>query len=252
MRELISDHIREAALRRVAPAPAENAEQRHEPQPVAFAKAPLAARTDPAVTAAASAQTPAGTNDPIRPFLVRTISYRTAPVQTASLAPMPPLVPVAAPPPQPAMPPPGRAQAALPPPEAPRTVMVSSAELATVASSTRSEAAAASTSKPEAIKTEAAKAPPTKAEPAAAEARTRSGWVIQIGAFEDEGEAKQHLSTAQSKARALAAADPFTERVQKGEKALYRARFAGFDKETAAAACKELKRSDIDCMTVRN
>ena len=51
---------------------------------------------------------------------------------------------------------------------------------------------------------------------------------------------------------ALAAADPFTERVQKGDKALYRARFAGFDKATAEAACKQLKRSDFECMAVKN
>ncbi len=50
----------------------------------------------------------------------------------------------------------------------------------------------------------------------------------------------------------LAAADPFTERVQKGAKALYRARFAGFDRAMAEAACKQLKRSDIACMTVKN
>ena len=79
------------------------------------------------------------------------------------------------------------------------------------------------------------------------------GWLIQIGAFEGEDEAKQHLSAAQLKAPAmLAAADAFTERVRKGDKALYRARFAGFDKATAEAACKQLKRSDIDCMAVRN
>ena len=57
-------------------------------------------------------------------------------------------------------------------------------------------------------------------------------------------QARQHLSEAQLKAStALAAADPFTERVQKGDKALYRARFAGFDKETAEVACRQLKRS---------
>ena len=38
----------------------------------------------------------------------------------------------------------------------------------------------------------------------------------------------------------------------KGDKTLYRARFAGFDKEQAEAACKHLKRNDIDCMTVKN
>jgi len=37
-----------------------------------------------------------------------------------------------------------------------------------------------------------------------------------------------------------------------GDKALYRARFAGFDKETADATCKQLKRNDFDCITVKN
>ena len=73
-------------------------------------------------------------------------------------------------------------------------------------------------------------------EPTPAQIRARGGWLIQIGAFEAEDEAKQHLSEAQHKVHAmLAAADPFTERVQKGDKALYRARFAGFDKATAEA-----------------
>jgi len=40
--------------------------------------------------------------------------------------------------------------------------------------------------------------------------------------------------------------------VQKGDKALYRARFAGFDRGAAEAACRELKRSDFECMAVRN
>ena len=84
--------------------------------------------------------------------------------------------------------------------------------------------------------------------------RARGGWLIQIGAYPGEDEAKQHLSAARSKVRdkQLAAADPFTERVLKGDKALYRARFAGFDKETADATCKQLKRNDFDCITVKN
>jgi len=91
------------------------------------------------------------------------------------------------------------------------------------------------------------------AEPAAPQIHAHGGWLIQIGAFEGEDEARQHLTAAQLKARAmLGAADPFTERVQKGDKALYRARFAGFDKQTAEAACKQLKRSDIECMALKN
>ncbi len=86
----------------------------------------------------------------------------------------------------------------------------------------------------------------------ATEAKPRSGWMIQVGAFDDEKEAKHRLSAAQEKARELGSADPFTERVSKGTKSLYRARFAGLDKEVAETACKHLKRSDIPCMMLRN
>jgi D-alanyl-D-alanine carboxypeptidase len=107
--------------------------------------------------------------------------------------------------------------------------------------------------KPGPAKPDAAKTEIVKPEPSPAQIRARGGWVIQIGAFEAEEEAKQHLSEARLKIpRILASADPFTERVQKGDKALYRARFAGFDKAMAEAACKELKRSDIACLTVKN
>jgi D-alanyl-D-alanine carboxypeptidase len=90
-----------------------------------------------------------------------------------------------------------------------------------------------------------------KAEPAA---KPRSGgWMIQVGAFPEEKDAKQRLITAQGKAKAqLHRADPFTEKVAKGDKALYRARFAGLDKDQAETACKHLKRSDIPCMLLRN
>ena len=233
MRELISAHIKEAALRRTAPVLAEKAEQRGDPQPVAFAKA---SRADPTPTANVNARVTVGSNDPIQPLLVKTISYRTAPVQTASLAPMPMLVPVAAPSPQPAASPAVRTPPAAQLLDVPSTIVVASAEPAAIAS-----------------KTEQAKADFAKAEPAMPQAHAHGGWLIQIGAFDGEDEAKQHLSAAQLKVPAmLAAADPFTERVQKGDKALYRARFAGFDKTAAEAACKQLKRSDMDCMAVKN
>jgi D-alanyl-D-alanine carboxypeptidase len=68
-----------------------------------------------------------------------------------------------------------------------------------------------------------------------------------------ETEARQHLSEAQlSASTALAAADPFTERVQRGDKVLYRARFAGFDKETAEIVCRQLKRGNFECMAIKN
>jgi D-alanyl-D-alanine carboxypeptidase len=83
-------------------------------------------------------------------------------------------------------------------------------------------------------------------------ASARSGWAIQVGAFEAETEAKQRLAAAQSKAgNVLKKADPYTERTTKGEKTYYRARFAGFDRGEAEAACKQLKRSDIACMALK-
>ena len=81
--------------------------------------------------------------------------------------------------------------------------------------------------------------------------RAGSGWLIQIGAFQSEDEAKAHLSAAKVKAStSLAAA--FIEPVRKSNKAFYRARFAGLDKEAAEAACRQLKHSDIVCIALKN
>ena len=82
----------------------------------------------------------------------------------------------------------------------------------------------------------------------------RTGWIIQVGALETEGEARQRLEAARDQARGmLGKADPFTEPVvAKGEKKLFRARFAGLDRDQAEAVCRTLKRSDISCITIRN
>jgi D-alanyl-D-alanine carboxypeptidase len=366
MRELINNHIREASLHRTAPAIAERpearpeprdpsserAEQRTEPKPAAATRASSSSRSELPPPGRIGNSAAATGGDPIQPMLVKTITYRTAPVQAAPLSPMPQLVPAAPLPRTPSLPlptlpapsPPTGAQpsaqiasgptpspvagvlpapaAAAPVPTpaatgAARTAIastdettntVAATEPAVMAASARMptpgrsvvaksdsaksealraeaalpEAAPLEARKPEAAKPEAAKPEPakteaartqvakleaepvpakpgaakadiTKPEPTAAQIRARGGWVIQIGAFEGEDEAKQHLSEARLKIpRILANADPFTERVQKRDKALYRARFAGFDKAAAEAACKELKRSDIDCMTIRN
>jgi D-alanyl-D-alanine carboxypeptidase len=206
--------------------------------------------------------------------MVKTISYRTAPMPAATLAPMPALVPVAA-----------RAAAPTPPAAAPatsasitqpgdgsRTVVVASAEPGEIAiagkadpqrTAAKADIAKADIAKADIAKGDIAKADIAKAdivkadiakpEPAPPQAHGRGGWLIQIGAYDAEAEARQHLSAAQSQAHAtLGAAEPFTERVQKGDKALYRARFAGFDRGAAEAACRELKRSDFECMAVKN
>jgi len=83
--------------------------------------------------------------------------------------------------------------------------------------------------------------------------QARTGWIIQVGAYPAEQEAKQRLSVVQSKAsKILTHADPFTETVDKGGTTLYRARFAGLDKDSAEAACKYLKRNDVECVAIKN
>ena len=256
MRELIGAHIKEASLQHTAPAIAEHTAPRDEPQQATVTKASTVSRADPTPTATVSTRVATGSNDPIQPLLVKTVSYRVAPVQAAGLAPMPALV--AAPAPQ---------------PEAPRVVVASAYTVPPVtipavksdpskAEPAKAEIAKSDIAKPEVATVAPASAEPVKAEPVKAEPvkseppaqfRARGGWLIQIGAYPGEDEAKQHLSAARTKVRdKLAAADPFTERVLKGDKALYRARFAGFDKETADATCKQLKRNDFDCITVKN
>jgi D-alanyl-D-alanine carboxypeptidase len=78
-------------------------------------------------------------------------------------------------------------------------------------------------------------------------------WIIQVGALESEAEAKTRLNEARDHGRAvLGKAEPFTETVARGDKQLYRARFAGFvDKDKAEAACKTLKRSDLPCFAMK-
>jgi D-alanyl-D-alanine carboxypeptidase len=101
-------------------------------------------------------------------------------------------------------------------------------------------AAATSTAKP------AAAAPTAKPQ-------HRPGWMIQVGAYPAEQAAKQRLSTVQSKAsKMLTGAEAFTETVDKAGTTYYRARFAGLDKDKAEAACKYLKKNDVECVTIKN
>jgi len=88
----------------------------------------------------------------------------------------------------------------------------------------------------------------------AAPAVARTGWIIQVGALESESEAKQRIDLARTKASSLLnKADPFTEPVvAKDNRTLFRARFAGLERDQAEAVCRTLKRADISCITVRN
>jgi D-alanyl-D-alanine carboxypeptidase len=103
---------------------------------------------------------------------------------------------------------------------------------------------------PEPVKVAAVEPAPRAATP---QRTIHSGWIVQVGALDSVEAAKDRLAAARAKAmNILGRADAFTEPVTKGDKTLHRARFAGFDKDHAEAACKALKRADIVCMTIKN
>ena len=106
---------------------------------------------------------------------------------------------------------------------------------------------------PQAAQQNGAIKPVASAAPAAA-ATTRSGWIIQVGALESESEARSRIEAARSHSKGLLnKADPFTEPVvAKDNRKLFRARFAGLERDQAEAVCRTLKRADISCITVRN
>lgn len=81
----------------------------------------------------------------------------------------------------------------------------------------------------------------------------RTGWMIQIGAFDSKGAAEARIDKAKSAGvRELARAEGFTETAAKGGTKIVRARFAGFaDQNAANAACSSLKRKDFECIALR-
>jgi D-alanyl-D-alanine carboxypeptidase len=86
-----------------------------------------------------------------------------------------------------------------------------------------------------------------------ASAESAKGFVIQLGASDDEIKARAILDKAKAKNRTiLADASAFTEKVQKGDTTLFRARFSGFDdNKDATAACGALKKSGFNCFVQR-
>jgi D-alanyl-D-alanine carboxypeptidase len=213
--------------------------------PAAEAEIPAAAVSQAFVPQAApvlSRQPKPGTAEPINPIKVKTITVKAGNVQTAML------VPLTGPAPQASVAPPHFAKSSVvmeptPPPGArPGVLGVLPAEAPQAPAQPATFEVASATS-----------VPLTTASLSARSAHPRGPWLIQVGAFPKETEAQERLREAQSLARHFVAkAEPFTERVTKGNQELYRARFAGFDQDAAEAACRYFKRNDIACMAIRN
>ena len=249
VRSLIENNINIAAVKRTAPPITEGVETaqagtkdstkesaKDGPKDNGKVKEQRVAAAAPVPTPAVISTPAIGSTDPIKPNAVKTFTVQPGTMRTASLSPMQ----ATAHPANvvnvntiksetPAQPPPGAKPGVLGVLPATKT-----AQVVQVASAGDNVPVAAPTSE--------------------ASAKPRSGWMIQVGAFPEENEAKQRLSAAQGKAKdQLGRADPFTERVlAKGDKALYRARFARLEKDQAESACKHLKHSQIPCMVVKN
>ncbi len=222
---------------------------RHEPTPSAAPAAPsLASAQSTPVTLAPRTPEPgaqestaaiSGANDaPIKPIKVKTLSVKLVPAKNGTAAADTPSDPAA-------------------------TKSVRTAALASpselniappVAAARAPETAVApATARASVVhKQQLASAKPDDVAISSRPANTRGGWAIQVGAFEDEGEAKGKLSAAKGKVTNLVAkAEAYIERTVKGAKTYYRARFAGFDRDQAQSACKQLKRSEIECMAMK-
>jgi D-alanyl-D-alanine carboxypeptidase len=272
MRSLIEQYIAEGAAERTAakivegpvvaqakpPAPPATAQlPRPEPSPSAAEPARVEmGSTDHAVHARPSANRPApGSTEPIAAVPVKTLTVRaSSATQSAALAALSvaasaaqgPITAAHAAPATPAAP----AGAAVPVPAA--TTAAPATQYQTASAGSLPAAAFAPARQPPAQAGEPATTQ-TAAVPAAQKAPPRAGWIIQIGAFPDENEARERLQSAQNIAKdILGHAEAFTERVTKGSETLYRARFAGLDENRAEAACRHFKRNKIDCFAVRN
>jgi D-alanyl-D-alanine carboxypeptidase len=268
MRQLISEHIVTASVRRTSPLVVELPEngapgQRVRPDVRTYttvadrlaedgtAAAAAPTRADPVATAAISAVT--DPNEELKPIPVKTVKVKASTLQTAAIG----SVAVAPTTPSPAVPttpqsPQATVTANPSPLVAPAAEPIVRASLPRTAAVETKVAAIVAT--PVAAPVEAEKSEPAETPTRMSSQRAvHAGWIIQVGALETVEAANQRIATARSKAmNILGRADAFTEPVVKGDKTLHRARFAVFDRDRAEAACKTLKRADIVCMAIKN
>jgi D-alanyl-D-alanine carboxypeptidase len=230
VRSLIDNNINIASAKRTAPPVIEGVE-------TARGKESEPAKVQVASAAADSAQ-PFGSTEPIKPNSVKTFAVQPGSMRAAALSPVP-----------------SNSRKLMPSP-----ADASVASITTVAT-VRSEPVLPLLSDPPAAAAPAARVAsasaavpiPDPAPAPPAKSKSHGSWIIQVGAFDTKTEAIQRLSTVQDGLKDLLGhANAITERTEKGDKTMYRARFAGLDRSRAEAACKNLKRSDIPCMLLKD
>lgn len=205
-----------------------------------------------------------GSSEPMKPVRVKTVQIKAGPMKLASAGPSQPAPPVMS-----AIPAAARDDVA----ESSNAVVaraeIGKAELAKQDPPAKSDlppqppgfgtgngllGVLPASSVPSSASQAMASAPPEPQQTGTVKPIVHSGWIVQVGALESEDEAQQRIEAARNQAHGLLGnADPFTEPViAKGDHKLFRARFAGLDREQAEAVCRTLKRSDMSCITLRN
>jgi D-alanyl-D-alanine carboxypeptidase len=229
MRSLIANNINIASAKRAAPPIVEGwtvAHTRKEAAPKSAAATPLPTTAPPM----------AGSTDPIRPNPVKTVAVQPASMRNTQLSPLPSASRTMMPAPDTAN------SAAITTVAAVKSEPVMPADMHAQAFDVASTGASVPVPAP---------APDTKTDK---NAKAHGDWMIQVGAFDSKTEAEERLTTVGSSSAKslLGEARPYTERIEKGDKAMYRARFAGLEKNQAKTICRNLKRSDIPCVPLRN
>jgi D-alanyl-D-alanine carboxypeptidase len=80
----------------------------------------------------------------------------------------------------------------------------------------------------------------------------QGAFQVQVGAFTSEPQAENRLGMVQQRASDLLDGHmPFTTSFMRGDEEWYRARFAGFSRESAQAACAALKKMSLDCAVMK-
>ncbi|MGY3615879.1 serine hydrolase [Bradyrhizobium sp. USDA 10063] len=259
-----------AAAAAALPPPPARVEPAAKPEPKSEAKSEPAPLTNGVIQSQPMAIIP-GSAEPMKPVKVKTVQVKAGGTKLASAAPSQPAPPIT------------NAIPARPEIAETSSAVVASAEVAkTDAPKTEAARPAARTEMPPqpagfgtgngilgVLPASSLQAPtsapqtvaamqPQAVQPAAVAKPTQlavhTGWIIQVGALESEDEARQRIDLARNQSRGmLGKADPFTEPVVgKDNRKLYRARFAGLEREQAEAVCRTLKRADISCITIRN
>jgi D-alanyl-D-alanine carboxypeptidase len=264
------------------------AQPKPEIRPEVKAEAKPEARTAPAPLTSGVIQTQAissipGSSEPMKPVKVKTVHVKAGGMKLASAGPSQPAPAMSAGAPQPIVPETSNAvvakaaEVARPEPVKPEPARIEAARaempaqpagygtgngvLGVLPASARAAPAPA----PVAVASAAPQPLPAPAVQPAAQVQQampvapakpvmRTGWIVQVGALETEADAQNRIEAARSSSRGLLnKAESFTEPViAKDNHKLFRARFAGLERDQAEAVCRTLRHSDIVCITVRN